>query len=177
MKKINFWLLIILLSFALAACSSSKKTTTTKTTTMTENEKEKILVGDLAYEEIISTLPRWEEQDKIVELAPEEISRLSEVGRKIDVVCYLGTWCPDSRGAVPHFTRALEIADNPNISYKIIGLNRDKEDPQTQRAMKNDIQRVPTFLIYENGKEIGRLIEYPVLDNFVLDILDLLTSK
>ena len=78
---------------------------------MTEHEKEKILVGDLAYEEIISTLPRWEEQDKIVELAPEEISRLSEVGRKIDVVCYLGTWCPDSRGAVPHYTRALEIAE------------------------------------------------------------------
>lgn len=175
MLKRYAWLFIVLISLALVGCSSGKKATVE--TTMTEHEEEKILVGDLTYDDIISTLPRWEAQDKAVELNPDEISRLSEVGRQVEVVCYLGTWCPDSRGAVPHFTRALEIADNPNISYKIIGLNRDKEDPPGHRAMKNDIQRVPTFLVYENGEEIGRLIEYPVLDNFVLDILDLLTSK
>jgi len=174
MKRLSIFIYIAILIMLASACSSSKKVTTS----MAEPEKvETVLVGDLNYADIITTFPRWAEQDKQAELNPAEVEQLSKVARKIEVVCYLGTWCSDSRGAVPQFTRSLELAENPNISYRIIGLNRDKDDPPAHLALQNDIQRVPTFVIYENEAEIGRLIEYPVQENFVLDILELLSSK
>ena len=80
------------------------------------------------------------------------------------VVVFLGTWCGDSRREVPRLIKLLDYCGVPNDALKLVMVDyRDgayKQSPQHEERGKN-IFRVPTFLIYEGGKEIGRIIELP----------------
>lgn len=96
---------------------------------------------------------------------PERIKALS-------VKIFMGTWCEDSQREVPRFINILGFLGVTN--YEIIGLNRDKESPQGyEKGM--DIKYVPTFIIYQNGKEVNRIIESPIetLEKDLIAILQL----
>lgn len=135
-------------------------------------ENEQILLGNLQYEQIINTLPRWQDSHQSVELNKEQLGALANIDQPIEIICYLGTWCGDSRRGVPPFEQALQQAPNPNISIRYIGVDRDKLDPELT-APEMEIERVPTYLIMQDGQEIARLIETPVGENFLADFLEL----
>ena len=137
---------------------------------------EQLLLGPLHYAELLQYFPQWQAQDQAYETDPQLVAALKRVNTPFEVVCYLGSWCGDSRRGVPPFVRMVEAAENPNIHLKLIGVNRQKVDPG-QTAPPLDIQRVPTFLIYENGQEIGRLIEFPLTSNFVEDFLEVVNVE
>lgn len=72
---------------------------------------------------------------------------------------FLGTWCSDSKMHVPPFLKLAEMFD---WNYELIGVNREKECPFEKKDCKNwDIAYVPTFVIYRNEIEIGRIVENP----------------
>ena len=60
-------------------------------------------------------------------------------------------------------------------NYEIIGLNRDKQSPQGYEKGMN-IDYVPTFIIYQNGKEVNRIIESPV-ESIEKDLIAILQAK
>lgn len=84
---------------------------------------------------------------------------------KKKVVVYLGTWCGDSKREVPRMLKILDAADVKKNQVKLVMLdNKDsmyKQSPGHEEKGLN-IHRVPTFVIYENEKEIGRIVESPV---------------
>jgi hypothetical protein len=89
---------------------------------------------------------------------------------KIKIV--MGTWCPDSRREVPRFMRILSIIGFPSSGVEMIGVDNSKNAPVGNYASL-DIKRVPTFIIYKNNVEAGRIIENPVtsLEQDMLNIL------
>ncbi|MDR0536751.1 MAG: thioredoxin family protein [Tannerellaceae bacterium] len=94
------------------------------------------------------------------------------------VTIFFGTWCSDSQREVP---RLLKILDALSLRPQIIALgNGGKEDslyrqsPNHEEAGKH-IYRVPTFIISKDGRELGRIIEYPAV-SLERDILDILNS-
>lgn len=137
---------------------------------------ELLLLGPLNYPELLQYFPQWEAEDRSSVADPQLVAALKRVDTPFEVVCYLGSWCGDSRRGVPPFVRMLEAAENPHIRLKLIGVDRRKADPE-DTAPALDIQRVPTFLIYENDREIGRLIEFPLTDNFVQDFLEIVNVE
>ena len=86
--------------------------------------------------------------------------RLSEV----KILAFMGTWCGDSKRQVPRFYKVLEATNYPLEQLTMIGVRRDrdyyKQGPNNEEAGLN-IHRVPTFILYKNDKEIGRIIESP----------------
>ncbi len=84
---------------------------------------------------------------------------------KKKVVVYLGTWCGDSKREVPRMLKVLDACDLKKSQVKLIMLdNKDstyKQSPGHEEKGLN-IHRVPTFIIYENEKELGRIVESPV---------------
>ncbi len=92
---------------------------------------------------------------------------------KIKIV--MGTWCPDSRREVPKFMRVLDIWRFPLSQVTIIGVNKEKKAPVSDYESLN-IQRVPTFIIYKNNIEAGRIIENPVT-SLEQDIVNILTRN
>lgn len=75
---------------------------------------------------------------------------------------FLGSWCDDSRREVPRMIKILNYAGFDTNYIKLVFVNHVKQSPQHEEAGKN-ITNVPTFIIYEKEKEIGRIIESPKL--------------
>mgnify|MGYP000601082392 CR=1 FL=1 len=149
----------------------------------TQNTEETIIVGkdivgkiakvDLEYGEHakwfnkeISTYKVDTETLSDFENNPERIKALS-------VKIFMGTWCEDSQREVPRFINILSFLGVTN--YEIIGLNTNKQSPQGYENGMN-INYVPTFIIYQNGKEVNRIIESPVV-TLEKDLVAILQAK
>ena len=106
----------------------------------------------------------------------ESINKLLGVthdGLTIKIV--LGTWCPDSRREVPRFMKILDLWKFPMERLTLIGVDNAKLSPVGEYE-KLDIQRVPTFIIYKNNIEAGRIIENPAT-SLEQDIVNILTQN
>jgi len=94
-------------------------------------------------------------------------------------ILFLGTWCGDSRRETP---RILKIFDYCNLNPEQIKLvmvsNHDsayKQSPSHEEKGMN-ILRVPTLIVFENNKEINRIVESPI-ESIEKDLLKIVTGK
>lgn len=88
------------------------------------------------------------------------INQLKQKKEGIDILIVLGTWCSDSQEQVPKFFKILDKIRFNKKNIQLICVNSDKEAPETDAADYN-IQKVPTFIIFKKGREIGRIVETP----------------
>jgi hypothetical protein len=90
----------------------------------------------------------------------------------VTVLIVLGTWCGDSRREVPRFLKMLDQCGLTRIRVTFLGVDLNKFGPVGDYD-KLDIVKVPTFIVYRNYIEAGRIIEYPVtsLEGDFLEIL------
>ncbi len=80
------------------------------------------------------------------------------------ILAFLGTWCGDSKREVPRFLKILETANFPDDQLKIVALDKRKgkyKQSPTGEEWGLQILRVPTFILYKNGREVNRIIESP----------------
>jgi thiol-disulfide isomerase/thioredoxin len=101
------------------------------------------------------------------------IGRLKAAGTgNISIKVVMGTWCPDSRREVPRFLHILDLWQFPGDKVTFIGVDEQKQSPVGE-YQDLGIQRVPTFIVYKNNVEAGRIIENPVtsLEQDMLNIL------
>ena len=103
----------------------------------------------------------------------EAINSLNGSDREgLTIKIVLGTWCPDSRREVPRFMKVIDTWNFPTDMLTFIGVDNEKNSPIGGYGELN-IQRVPTFIIYKNNIEAGRIIENPVtsLEQDMVNIL------
>ncbi|MEQ9423022.1 MAG: hypothetical protein RJQ09_01295 [Cyclobacteriaceae bacterium] len=88
------------------------------------------------------------------------------------VELYFATWCGDSRREVPKFLKLMDELGIEKSQIKLYALDYEdgvyKQSPSKFEAGKS-IYRVPTFRIMNNQKELGRIVEYPVV-SFEMDL-------
>ena len=137
---------------------------------------ERLMTGDVKYDDIIYHFEKWRLADAAAEVKPDQIAALQAIADDIDVVCFLGTWCSDSRDGVPPFVHALRAARNPRLNISLYAVDRDKSDPD-QRGPQNGIERVPTFIVSQGDMELGRMVEFPTAENFVADLLRIVAER
>jgi len=94
-------------------------------------------------------------------------------GKIIKVV--LGTWCSDSRREVPRMIKILDFINFPKDKIFFINVDREKKGIASEADGLN-IELVPTFILYEYGKEIGRIIESPV-ESLEKDLVRIIASN
>jgi thiol-disulfide isomerase/thioredoxin len=151
------------------ACGSKDKNIVTD-----EKTGKKILVGKVkrSHFEIPEFVDSfWQEYENY---QPESV--IIEKIKQNDVFqieIYFGTWCKDSRRELPRFFKILDAANIDQGRVSLIGLNRKKVSPRKLEKNKN-IELVPTFIIYSNETEIGRIIEFPIvtLEQDLFDIIE-----
>lgn len=118
-------------------------------------------IGNIGSAQLLKEYPAFADEYEAYQLSDEQKQQLNNISEKAHVDVYFGTWCHDSAREVPRFLKAFE--QHPNISYTLIGLDYDKQEP-AQRAQAAGIKFTPTFVIKQNDKEIGRIIEKPIKD-------------
>ncbi len=95
-----------------------------------------------------------------------------ELLANVEIKIVLGTWCHDSQRELPHFYKIADYLDFDN--YMLIGVNRAKLAKGTEVDELN-IELVPTFIFYNAGKEIGRIIESPI-ESLEKDIVEIISA-
>lgn len=88
------------------------------------------------------------------------VNQLKNKLEGLEIVLILGSWCHDSKIQVPRFLKLLDTIDFPEDQLVMIGVDSQK-NARTLDILIYEIERVPTFIFYRNGKTIGRIIESP----------------
>ncbi|NDV79228.1 hypothetical protein D0T57_09605 [Dysgonomonas sp. 511] len=96
----------------------------------------------------------------------ETIAELKKANKQgLSVQIFLGTWCGDSHREVPRMLKILEQAGFADDKIEIVGLNTgvgvSKQSPTGEEKGKY-IFKVPTFIVSKGGKEVNRIVEFPV---------------
>jgi len=78
-----------------------------------------------------------------------------------DITLFMGTWCEDSQRETPAFYKILDLAGIEASTIKLITVSEDKDTPEGLEEGMN-ITNVPTIILSKKGKELGRIVEYPI---------------
>ncbi len=124
------------------------------------------IIGETNKKEILESKHQswFEENYKVYSPSPESLTELNEIfeNENFNVEVYFGTWCSDSQREVPRLIKLLEMSDFNFDNLLLIGVGRDKKVPNIseKQSQKLNITNVPTIVVYQNGKEINRFVEY-----------------
>ncbi|NND62748.1 MAG: tetratricopeptide repeat protein [Flavobacteriaceae bacterium] len=82
------------------------------------------------------------------------------------IKAFMGTWCGDSKREVPKFYKVLEAANFPLDRLTMVAVDRSRDTYKQSPGGEEEgmlIHRVPTFIVYKDGKELNRIVEEPVV--------------
>lgn len=133
-----------------------------------------ILTGWLTQENIFEKIPEMKTEKEQYTPDSTAISELKAFDKNINILVMLGTWCSDSRREVPRFLKVMEQIKNNNIHFELYGLDRAKSD-SLGMGQANQIEFVPTFILFNESGEWGRIIETPEI-NMEQDLANLLAE-
>ena len=98
--------------------------------------------------------------------------------KKMKIEIFMGTWCGDSKRGVPQFYKVLDELGVDEENVTLINLDNDskryKQSPTGEEKGKL-IHRVPTFIFYDDGEEIGRIVETPIT-SYEMDIAQIVNG-
>jgi thiol-disulfide isomerase/thioredoxin len=80
--------------------------------------------------------------------------------RNATFVIFGGSWCHDSRAQLPVLFRLFNLASIPAERQQLFGVDGNVKEP-TRTADRFNVSRVPTVIVLSNGREIGRISEFP----------------
>ena len=172
MKKI----IILFVIAIITSCGSQKKAIVKKNVTAKKNTRGN-LVG-IADKKSFLKAPyqnwfnrnynNYKADDKVVTQIKKNIKGITVKG-------FMGTWCGDSKRETPRFYKIMEKVGFNFKNLEMITVNRSKKTPDNLQEGYTII-RVPTFIFYKKGKEIGRFVEYP-RETLEKDILKIVSGK
>jgi thiol-disulfide isomerase/thioredoxin len=100
----------------------------------------------------------------------EVIKKLKKEKKNVQVVVVMGSWCGDSKTQVPHLYKIMDEAGIKDSDVRLICVDRDKKAGDVDIS-SYDIQRIPTFIFYKDGREMGRIVESPSTSALEKDLL------
>jgi thiol-disulfide isomerase/thioredoxin len=87
----------------------------------------------------------------------------------------MGTWCSDSRRDSPAFFKLMDFLKIKDQKLELIAMTLEKNTPDSlEKGL--EIYNIPTFIFKKDGKEINRIVEFPI-ETIEKDILEILTTN
>ena len=102
----------------------------------------------------------FDEYYQVYEPDQKVLDQLKLKKEGIEILIVLGTWCSDSQEQVPKFFKILDKIKFDRKDVQLICVSSGKEAGEVD-IINYNIQKVPTFIIYSKGREIGRIVESP----------------
>jgi len=105
---------------------------------------------------------------------PTIVKQLKKMKKGLEIVIVMATWCGDCIEQVPRFYKILDGIGFKDPKLKLIAVDGNKVAGDTDISALG-IVRVPTFLFYKDGREIGKIVESPTGSTLERDMLLILT--
>jgi thiol-disulfide isomerase/thioredoxin len=133
-----------------------------------------LLKGQITFENLLeeasfSWLPKGV---KAYEPNDEAIKKLTALLPKYKIVAFIGTWCEDTHNVLPSFYKTMQLSLFDFNALDMYGVNRDKKAINAEHQIYN-ISKVPTFIVMDRFREVGRITE-SVNESIEVDLLDIL---
>jgi thiol-disulfide isomerase/thioredoxin len=119
-----------------------------------------LLEGELSRGEILAQLTPYQERFDAYQPDEAVIKEFPPLPDSLEIFAVFGSWCDDSLEQVPKFMKILDRLGVPGEKVHLIAVNRSKQDPEGLTAGMA-VERVPTFIVFRSGREIGRIVESP----------------
>ncbi|MBM3431491.1 MAG: thioredoxin family protein [Bacteroidetes bacterium] len=104
---------------------------------------------------------------------PDALENIRKQKDSVEIVAFMGTWCEDSHFIIPQLIALLDSAQFPREKFSLIGVDRNKKTVGRLSEALN-ITLVPTILVFRNGKEVGRIVEYGKYGMFDKELAEIL---
>jgi hypothetical protein len=132
--------------------------------TPAENEKKaEIKYGKVTLAEVLDGSPDWRDKANEYMPQPSAIEFLAQVAFPVKIEIYYGHWCSDSVNNIPKFLKIMELAANPAFETEFWSVEKMKQGEKRGPVNNRQLKAIPTFVIFLEGKELGEIIENPVV--------------
>ncbi|HMM11893.1 MAG TPA: thioredoxin family protein [Bacteroidales bacterium] len=146
--------------------------------TITDPKRDKEVLIDLINRDafILPVFGEYYQQDYAI-YRPDEaiVEQIAKFSGDISITIVLASWCGDSREQLPRFMKILDQVGFDFSRLKMIAVDSYKLGRQ-QDVSSLQIERVPTFVFFRDGQEIGRIIETP-RDTLEADMLEIISKS
>lgn len=132
--------------------------------------------GAMTLDELWETAPVWKTIAETYQPDGAIVERLRAIAEPTQLQVVLATWCGDSRQYVPRLLKAIERANNPNLTVALTGIGPEFLSPM-QVVQNENITNVPTVIVRRGSREIGRFVETPAGVSVEGDIADIAEGK
>lgn len=117
------------------------------------------LAGELTQTHLLAQYSQFNDEFKQFQPTQQDIKSIKKLAGK-ELLVLFGTWCHDSQREVPRLLKLLDESKVNIKSLKLVAVGYDKRDPQGIAEQYN-LAYTPTIIVFDNGKEIARMIEKP----------------
>ncbi len=130
-------------------------------------------IGEISNTEILTSFDKFKKHENDVTYSQTQIDKLKQFKQDVEIKVYFGQWCHDSQREVPRLIKLFDQLNQDNFKVWYYGVDLKKSDP-LGLAKADNLRRTPTIIVYQDGKELGRILEVPRVD-WASDIAGLLS--
>jgi len=155
MKKMTLWILLLLTAGSHAFAQHQYEV-------VPDVEEGKYFKGIISRQVLMSdtSMSKWfMENTKAYTPNAEGLETIRTHRDSIELMVFMGTWCHDSHFIIPKLFTFLDAAGFSNDKVVLIAADRNKKT-LSHLAEALDVKLVPTIIVWKNGKELGRVVEY-----------------
>lgn len=155
-KPLTITVIALMFTLLLAACNG--------TNNHNEDDHLAMHIGPIETAQLLNQYPIFEQhkQDNEQPANNEQIAQLAKQLHNKDIVVVFGTWCHDSQREVPRLLNLIEKVkrNHPEANFTThfhAVAPTEQRDPAIVKQY--NITFVPTIMLFEGDREMGRIIE------------------
>lgn len=140
-----------------------------------EKKQQEILIGKCNKQALMQApfnqwfTSEYERHEPNNEILSQTKKYLNE---QLKIVAVFGSWCSDTQEQLPRFMKVMDYIGYTPDMLELIAVDGNKNCEMVDISQYK-IEKVPTFIFYKKGKEIGRIVETPS-ESFEKDIIKIL---
>lgn len=137
---------------------------------MAQSPNERILMGTITVDSLQrDTSLHWLHDASAYHGKQVAVDKLKQYNSKLFIQVFCGSWCEDTQRELPKF---LNVVEASGLKYSLYFLDRNKQSIAGEEK-KYNILFVPTFIVFYEDKEIGRVIEMAPkgIENHIAEML------
>jgi thiol-disulfide isomerase/thioredoxin len=140
-----------------------------------KHKEESMLVGAITADDIVeSKVCAW--YQKGFDNYTPDSNRVRDLMKSLGqyhFVVFAGTWCEDTQYLLPKFAKVMHACKVPDKDIEMYGVDRSKQALNVESLLYR-VERVPTIIIINGPREIGRIVESLTQSNIETEILYLI---
>ena len=133
------------------------------------------VVGEISDSRIMEEFEKFKRHQDDVNYSEEALAGLKAVTEQFQFKVFFGQWCHDSQREIPRLIQLFNKVDKANFEVSYYALDTQKSDPDGHAKLHN-IKRTPTLIVFQDGKELARVLEFPKVD-WPSDLYEILTAR